>query len=83
MLKLLVIEDHALVREGLLQALKSLDTEVVTLGAADAEAIPVLQGDGRMDFPAIEKSAVGTSQVNEVEAAIFFLLDHGVFPRYP
>jgi DNA-binding NarL/FixJ family response regulator len=38
MLKLLVIEDHALVREGLLQALKSLGSDVQTQGAADAEA---------------------------------------------
>ena len=47
MLKLLVIEDHALVREGLLQALKSLEADVVTLGAADAEA------GLRKRFPAI------------------------------
>jgi DNA-binding NarL/FixJ family response regulator len=38
MLKLLVIEDHALVREGLLQALKSLGSDVQARGAADAEA---------------------------------------------
>lgn len=38
MLKLLVIEDHAMVREALLQTLKGLDTEVVTVGAADADS---------------------------------------------
>jgi DNA-binding NarL/FixJ family response regulator len=38
MLKLLVIEDHALVREGLVQALHQLDTDVVILEAADCDA---------------------------------------------
>lgn len=44
MLKLLVVEDHALVREGLLATLKNLDTETETFGVADAnEAIGVLE----------------------------------------
>ena len=38
MLKLLVIEDHALVREGLVQTLRQLDTEVTVMEAADCEA---------------------------------------------
>lgn len=38
MLKLLVVEDHALVREGLLQTLKGIENEVQTLGAEDADA---------------------------------------------
>jgi DNA-binding NarL/FixJ family response regulator len=38
MLKLLVIEDHALVREGLVQTLRQLDAEVSVLEAADCEA---------------------------------------------
>lgn len=38
MLKLLVIEDHALVREGLVQTLHQLDAEVTVLEAADCEA---------------------------------------------
>jgi DNA-binding NarL/FixJ family response regulator len=43
MLKLLVIEDHAMVREALLETLKGLDANVVTVGAADAaSALQVL-----------------------------------------
>lgn len=38
MLKLLVIEDHALVREGLVQTLHQLDAEVVVMEAADCES---------------------------------------------
>ena len=38
MLKLLVVEDHALVREGLLATLKNLDAEAETFGVADANA---------------------------------------------
>ena len=37
MLKLLVIEDHALVREGLLQALRDLERGTRPLGASDSE----------------------------------------------
>jgi DNA-binding NarL/FixJ family response regulator len=37
MLKLLVIEDHALVREGLVQTLHQLDAEVTVMEAADCE----------------------------------------------
>jgi len=37
MLKLLVIEDHALVREGLIQTLRQLDAEVTVEEAADCE----------------------------------------------
>ena len=44
MLKLLVVEDHALVREGLLATLKNLGAETETLGVPDAnEAIGVLE----------------------------------------
>ncbi|MCF8178372.1 MAG: response regulator transcription factor [Sulfuritalea sp.] len=38
MLKLLVVEDHALVREGLLATLKNLGEETKTFGVADANA---------------------------------------------
>lgn len=38
MLKLLVIEDHALVREGLVQTLRQLDAEVAVMEAADCES---------------------------------------------
>lgn len=37
MLKLLVVEDHALVREGLLQTLRKLERGVICTGARDAE----------------------------------------------
>lgn len=37
MLKLLVIEDHAMVREGLVQTLHQLDAEVEVMEAADCE----------------------------------------------
>ncbi len=44
MLKLLVVEDHALVREGLLSTLKALNEETRIFGVADAnEAIAVLE----------------------------------------
>jgi len=44
MLKLLVVEDHALVREGLLATLRSLGAETQTFGVPDAnEAIGVLE----------------------------------------
>lgn len=46
MLKLLVVEDHALVREGLLATLKNLGAETRTVGVADAnEAIGVLESE--------------------------------------
>ncbi|MBU1237809.1 MAG: response regulator transcription factor [Gammaproteobacteria bacterium] len=62
MLKLLVIEDHALVREGLLQALKSLDDEVVTLGAADAEAgLEILATNEDVDLILLDLMLPGTS----------------------
>ncbi len=44
MLTVLVVEDHALVREGLLGAVKGLADKVTALGASDAnEAIEVLE----------------------------------------
>ncbi|MBP9712295.1 MAG: response regulator transcription factor [Sterolibacterium sp.] len=47
MLKLLVVEDHALVREGLLQTLKKLERGVVCNGVRDAEeAIALLEQEG-------------------------------------
>jgi DNA-binding NarL/FixJ family response regulator len=46
MLKLLVVEDHALVREGLLATLKNLGSETRTFGVADANAaIGVLENE--------------------------------------
>jgi len=46
MLRLLVVEDHALVREGLLATLKNLGAETQTFGVKDAsEAIGVLEAE--------------------------------------
>jgi DNA-binding NarL/FixJ family response regulator len=62
MLKILVIEDHALVREGLLQALKSLEENVQTLGAQDADsALEVLAGDEEVDLILLDLMLPGTS----------------------
>jgi DNA-binding NarL/FixJ family response regulator len=62
MLKLLVIEDHALVREGLLQALKGLEKIVVTLGAADADAgLELLEANQDVDLVLLDLMLPGTS----------------------
>ncbi|MBI3525796.1 MAG: response regulator transcription factor [Betaproteobacteria bacterium] len=51
MLKLLAIEDHALVREGLLQILGKLAPGVVCVGAQDAEeALRLLESGGGAEF---------------------------------
>lgn len=47
MLKLLIVEDHALVREGLLQSLQKLERGVECKGVADAEeALQLLETGG-------------------------------------
>lgn len=62
MLRILVIEDHALVREGLLQALKVLDEEVEALGAQDADvALELLAAHGDMDMILLDLMLPGTS----------------------
>ena len=51
MLKLLVVEDHALVREGLAQTLRLLGPDVMVLEAADCDsANRLLQGSGSVDL---------------------------------
>lgn len=51
MLKLLVVEDHALVREGLLQTLRKLERGVVCNGVRDAEeALALLEQEGGEDY---------------------------------
>ncbi|QDX82557.1 DNA-binding response regulator [Denitratisoma sp. DHT3] len=51
MLKLLVVEDHALVREGLLQTLRDIEPNTVAIGAADAdEALQVLEATSNLDM---------------------------------
>lgn len=62
MLKLLVIEDHAMVREGLLQALQGLEPEVLALGAADADAgLEILAGSDDVDMVLLDLMLPGTS----------------------
>lgn len=64
MLKLVVIEDHALVREGLLQALKGLDAEAVALGAADADAaLELLAANEDSDLVLLDLMLPGTSGI--------------------
>jgi len=46
MLSLLVVEDHALVREGLVQTLRQLDSCVIVYEAADSGAASALLDDG-------------------------------------
>lgn len=51
MLKLLVVEDHALVREGLLQTLRKLERGVICNGVRDAEeALALLENEGGEDY---------------------------------
>jgi DNA-binding NarL/FixJ family response regulator len=62
MIKILVIEDHALVREGLLQTLQSLEDDVVTLGAADADAgLEILTTYDDIDLILLDLMLPGTS----------------------
>ena len=51
MLKLLVVEDHALVREGLVRLLAQMERGVEVKEAADFEtALNVLENDGEFDL---------------------------------
>lgn len=55
MLKLLVVEDHALVREGLLQTLKGIEQDVQTFGAEDADsALVVLEQHPDVDLVVLD-----------------------------
>lgn len=55
MLKLLVVEDHALVREGLLQTLKGIEKDVQTYGAEDADsAMQALESNPDMDLMVLD-----------------------------
>ncbi|MEW5888167.1 MAG: response regulator transcription factor [Pseudomonadota bacterium] len=51
MAKLLVVEDHALVREGLVQTLSQLDTKSAIVETRDAEsALQILESDDEFDL---------------------------------
>jgi DNA-binding NarL/FixJ family response regulator len=54
-LKLLVVEDHALVREGLLQTLKGIEKDVQTFGAEDADsAMQILEEHPDVDLMVLD-----------------------------
>ena len=60
MLKLLVVEDHALVREGLVQVLRQLEADVTVLEAADCHmATELLQDTGPVDLMLLDLGLPG------------------------
>jgi DNA-binding NarL/FixJ family response regulator len=60
-LKILVVEDHALVREGLLQTLRGLEEGVTAIGAQDAdEALQKLEADEEVDLILLDLMLPGT-----------------------
>lgn len=60
MLKILVIEDHALVRDGLVQLLQQLDDEVVILEAADGEAgVQAMEANDDIDLVMLDLALPG------------------------
>ena len=60
MLKLLVVEDHALVREGLVRLLGQLERGAVVLEAPDFEsALNVLDGEGEFDLVLLDLALPG------------------------
>lgn len=62
MLKVLIIEDHALVREGLLLAVRGLEEKAETLGAEDADAaLRLLDAHDDIDLILLDLMLPGTS----------------------
>lgn len=62
MLKILIIEDHALVREGLLLAMRSLEEGTETLGAQDAnEGLKLLEAHDDIDLVMLDLMLPDTS----------------------
>lgn len=62
MLKVLIIEDHALVREGLLLAVRGLEEKAATLGAEDADAaLRLLDANDDIDLILLDLMLPGTS----------------------
>lgn len=60
MLKLLVVEDHALVREGLVRMLGQVETDIEVLEAPDFEsALTVLDGEGEFDLILLDLALPG------------------------
>ena len=60
MVKLLIVEDHALVREGLVQALRQLDTDVEVFEVADSnEANALLEKETGFDLMVLDLGLPG------------------------
>jgi DNA-binding NarL/FixJ family response regulator len=60
MLKLLVVEDHALVREGLVRMLGQVESDIEVLEAPDFEsALTVLDGEGEFDLILLDLALPG------------------------
>ncbi len=60
MLKLLVIEDHALVREGMVQVLRQLDSEVTVLQAGDCDAgLTLIEQEPDLDLVLLDLALPG------------------------
>ncbi len=77
MLKILVVEDHTLVREGLLATLKSLGQETRAVGVADAnQAIAVLESED-IDMMILDLMLPGT------RGQIFLPLVRRRYPTVP
>lgn len=60
MLKLLVVEDHALVREGMVRLLAQIEDEVAVAEAADfEEALNLLEDEGEVDLVLLDLALPG------------------------
>ena len=60
MLKLLVVEDHALVREGLVRLLGQIEEEATVLESEDFEsALTVLDNEGEFDLVLLDLALPG------------------------
>lgn len=69
MLKVLVVEDHALVREGLAQLVKQLDDEVIVFEAADGDrASALLAAEPDLDLVMLDLALPGTDGLSWLSA---------------
>ena len=69
MLKILVVEDHALVREGIVRILKQLDEPVTLFEAANGdEALAVLQREPDLDLVTLDLALPGMDGVTWLTA---------------
>ena len=78
MLKILVIEDHALVREGLVHLLRQLDDEVITLEAPEGEAgVKLLEEHDDLDLVMLDLALPG------VDGLSWLKIQRKRFPAVP